>query len=131
MAEDKTETDQLEKNSTRFLKENATMYLDTYQYLAAKTAIYEGRGEMKGLVYCSLGLAGEAGELANKIKKIFARNEEMNKEALQKEIGDMLWYLSQMCYELGLGMQYVANQNLVKLMKRKKEGKLLGDGDDR
>lgn len=127
----KKETDYLDENTEEFIKKNATMYLDTYQFLAGKTAIYNGRGTMDGLVYCTLGLAGEAGELCNKIKKSWGRNEKLDRQALEKEIGDVLWYLSQMCYELGSGLQHVANQNLIKLMNRKNSNKLTGNGDNR
>jgi len=121
----------IEENDEKFIKDNASMYLDTYQYLAGKTALYEKRGQMEGLVYCVLGLAGEAGELANKVKKTFGRNEPLDKKALEKELGDILWYVSQAAFELGANLQGVGNKNLNKLWERKKKGVLTGSGDDR
>jgi len=119
------------ENEKEFIHSHATMYLDAYQYLAGKTAIYKGRGTIDGLAYCTLGLAGEAGELCNKVKKAWGRGEKLDKEALEKELGDILWYLSQACFEIGANLQGTANKNLIKLLKRKADGKLTGNGDNR
>ena len=87
------------------------------------------------IVYPTLGLTNEAGEVAGKIKKIFRdRNGEISaadREALKQELGDVLWYLTQICTELGLTLEEVAEANLVKLFSRQARGVITGDGDQR
>ena len=87
------------------------------------------------IVYPTLGLTNEAGEVAGKIKKIFRdRNGEINeadREALKQELGDVLWYLTQICTELDLTLEEVAEANLTKLFSRKARNVIGGDGDIR
>ena len=87
------------------------------------------------IVYPTLGLVNEAGEVAGKIKKIFRdRNGQIMAEdraALKQELGDVLWYLAQICTELDLSLEEVAEANLVKLFSRLERGKIRGDGDNR
>jgi NTP pyrophosphatase (non-canonical NTP hydrolase) len=87
------------------------------------------------IVYPTLGLANEAGEVAGKIKKIFRdRNgkiTEEDRQALKHELGDVLWYLAQICTELGLTLEEVAQANLEKLFSRLERGRIRGDGDNR
>lgn len=87
------------------------------------------------LVYPTLGLVNEAGELAGKIKKIFRDRggvvSEADREALKGELGDVLWYLAQICTELDLSLEEVAQHNLDKLRSRMERGTLGGDGDNR
>ena len=87
------------------------------------------------LVYPTMGLVNEAGEVAGKVKKIFRdRNGEVSdadRQALKKELGDVLWYLAQICTELDLSLSEVAEANLVKLFDRLERGALGGDGDQR
>ena len=82
-----------------------------------------------------MGLANEAGEVAGKIKKIFrdrgGRITEEDRQALKKELGDVLWYLTQICTELDLSLEEVAKANLTKLFSRMERGQLRGDGDER
>jgi NTP pyrophosphatase (non-canonical NTP hydrolase) len=87
------------------------------------------------IVYPTLGLANEAGEVAGKIKKIFRDragviNEE-DRQALKYELGDVLWYLTQICTELNLTLEEVAAANLEKLFSRLERGQIRGDGDER
>jgi len=106
-----------------------------YQIKANKTAVYPNQHSMAGLMYCSLGLAGEAGELCNKIKKIYRDynciipDEAFND--LEKEIGDCLWYLAQLCSELSLSLNHAASSNIQKLLSRKERNTLHGSGDNR
>ena len=104
-----------------------------YQKLSRKTAIYPQKG--KNFIYPTLGLAGEAGEVAEKIKKVLRDNQgiidEPRKEEIAKELGDVLWYLAQIATELGLSLEEVAQGNLKKLNKRKKRNRLSGNGDNR
>ena len=106
-----------------------------YKKRAEKTAIYPGKGEFKGLMYVSLGLAGEAGEYAEKMKK-FIRDDNCiitkeRRDLIVKELGDVLWYVANVANELHLDMEEIAINNLEKLNKRKEENKLHGDGDNR
>lgn len=87
------------------------------------------------IVYPTLGLVNEAGELAGKVKKIFRdKNGQINqadREALKQELGDVLWYLAQITTELDLTLAEVAEANLEKLFSRLERGKIGGDGDVR
>lgn len=87
------------------------------------------------IVYPTLGLANEAGEVAGKIKKIFRDKAgvigETEREALKQELGDVLWYFTQICTELDLTLEEVAEANIVKLASRQARGTLRGDGDVR
>lgn len=109
------------------------MNFSDYQKETKKTAVYPVVG--KSFVYPTLGLLGEAGEIAEKIKKIFRdENQELTEEKrdlLKKELGDVLWYLSQLATELGLDLQEVAEYNLDKLASRHTRGVIKGSGDNR
>lgn len=109
------------------------MEFNDYQKEARKTAIYPNLG--KNFVYPTLGLAGEAGEVAEKVKKIIRDgNGEVTaekKEELSKELGDVLWYVANLAEELGLNLDDIAKRNLEKLKSRQERGKLKGDGDNR
>ncbi len=109
------------------------MTFDEYQKLSRETAIYPDKG--KNFVYPTLGLIGEAGEVAEKIKKILRdKNRTINKETkkeLAKELGDVLWYLSQLITELNLSLDKVASLNIDKLSSRKERDILHGSGDNR
>ena len=87
------------------------------------------------IVYPTLGLANEAGEVAGKIKKIFRDRGgvigEEDRQALKYELGDVLWYLTQICTELNLTLEEVAAANLEKLFSRLERGQIRGDGDER
>jgi NTP pyrophosphatase (non-canonical NTP hydrolase) len=87
------------------------------------------------IVYPTLGLTNEAGEVAGKVKKIFRDHggqiSEADREALKHELGDVLWYLAQICTELDLSLAEVAEANLVKLFGRLERGTITGSGDER
>lgn len=87
------------------------------------------------IVYPTLGLVNEAGELAGKVKKIFRDKQgqigEEERQALKGELGDVLWYLTQICTELDLTLEEVAEANIEKLFSRLERGKIGGDGDNR
>ena len=87
------------------------------------------------IVYPTLGLVNEAGEVAGKIKKIFRDKDgvisEADRAALKSELGDVLWYLTQICTELDLSLDEVAAQNLTKLFDRLERGVIGGEGDVR
>ena len=100
---------------------------DHYQNIAATTAIYPASVQ---ILYPTLGLAGEAGEVANKVKKI-VRDGKLDKEGIASELGDCLWYIAAVCRDLGINMGDVAADNLAKLAKRKQNNTLQGNGDNR
>ncbi len=106
------------------------MEMDMYQSKSAETAVYPD--SLKGGVfYASLGLAGEVGELLNKIKKIARDGAVPDKEGITLELGDILWYVSAVASEMGIKMDDVAGANLEKLSRRKANGTLHGSGDNR
>lgn len=87
------------------------------------------------IVYPTLGLLNEAGEVAGKIKKIFRDREgvitDADRQELKKELGDVLWYLTQVASELDLTMQEIAEANIEKLYSRLDRGVIGGSGDER
>lgn len=109
------------------------MNLNEYQAKSAATAVYpEGPA---AIFYCTLGLCGESGEVAEKVKKVL-RDKGGNfnpstTDDIKLELGDVLWYLAQLATELGLTLQEVAEANLQKLQSRQQRGKLGGSGDER
>lgn len=109
------------------------MNFEEYQKESRKTASYPKIG--KNFVYPTLGVAGEAGEVAEKIKKIFrddgGRITKKRLGEIKKELGDLLWYISQTATELNLSLNDIAEDNLKKLFSRKKRGKIKGSGDNR
>lgn len=80
--------------------------------------------------YNAYGLAGEAGEYLEKVKK-FARDGTFDRVASAKELGDVLWYISQNARDLGYTLEEIAQMNLAKLKGRKERGVLKGSGDNR
>lgn len=100
---------------------------DYYQSAASDTAIYKTEHQV---LYPALGLAAEAGEVANKVKKIL-RDGKFDREGIADEIGDCLWYIAALCRDLNVDMGEVAKNNLDKLQDRKKRGTLKGNGDKR
>ena len=109
------------------------MDFETYQKQSRKTALYLDVD--KNFVYPTLGLVGESGEVAEKIKKVLRDKngviDENTKSEIKKELGDVLWYLSQLSTELNLSLDDIADENLQKLSSRMERNKLHGDGDNR
>ncbi len=109
------------------------MDLNHYQEQARTTALYPNVG--KNPIYPTLGLSGEAGEVADKVKKVIRDKggvfDEISSEAIMLELGDVLWYISQLSSELGYSLNSVAEANLLKLSSRAARGRLGGEGDKR
>jgi NTP pyrophosphatase (non-canonical NTP hydrolase) len=105
---------------------------DTYQDKAIETAFYPGRD---AYAYLGLGLTGEAGEVAEKFKKIIRDKEGMldlqDRDAIAKELGDVLWYVANIANELSYRLSDIAVMNLAKLASRADRGVLKGSGDNR
>ena len=116
------------------------MELNEYQQDALKTAVYPREFET---VYPALGMNGEAGEVADKVKKIirdtaYVRNDKgeivlphEKRESLALEVGDVLWYCATFAHDIGMTLDEVAKMNVAKLQSRQNRGQLRGSGDYR
>lgn len=106
------------------------MTLNDYQRLALETAIYPAP-----IVYPALGMCGEAGEVAGKVKKVLRDNNseftDEKKHEMAKEIGDVMWYCATLSNDLGYTLEEIAEMNYQKLHSRQLRGKLGGSGDNR
>ena len=109
------------------------MTFDEYQKESQKTASYPVVGAP--FIYPTLGLVGEAGEVAEKIKKIMRDNggvvDDARKTEIMKEMGDVLWYLAQLAVTLDMSLEDIAINNLEKLKSRLDRNLVHGDGDNR
>lgn len=109
------------------------MDFNEYQKRAREKAVYPTLGG--GVVFPTLGMVGEAGEVAEKVKKIFRDDageiSEEKKREIQKELGDVLWYLAQIAAELEIDLDDVATENLAKIESRHNRQVVHGDGDNR
>ena len=109
------------------------MDFQDYQQQSRRTAVYPEAG--RNFVYPALGLCGEAGEVAEKLKKVLRDNggelSEQTRTAVAAELGDVLWYVAQLASELGLDLGAIAQANLDKLASRQQRGVLQGSGDQR
>ena len=106
--------------------------LDMYQKVALTTAIYPRE---QAIIYPTLGLTGEAGEVANKVKKIIRDGSDSKDEKLvseiKAEIGDCLWYIAVLADDFDIKLSDIASTNLEKLANRKKNNTIHGSGDTR
>lgn len=109
------------------------MTFNEYQEKTRKTAVYPDLGH--NFIYPTIGLAGETGEVAEKIKKIIRDRgglvSESDRIEIRKELGDVLWYLAQISSEIGLDLETVAHGNIEKINSRLERGCLHGQGDNR
>lgn len=110
--------------------EKKEMTLNEYQKLALETAIYP-----QPIIYPTLGLTGEAGEVSDKVKKVLRDNDSVftdeKKLEIAKEVGDVLWYCATLSHDIGFKLEEIAQMNYDKLQSRKLRGKLHGNGDNR
>ncbi|WKZ25643.1 MAG: nucleoside triphosphate pyrophosphohydrolase family protein [bacterium] len=106
---------------------------DEYQKFCKSTAVYPKIG--KSFVYPLIGLQGEVGEVSEKIKKLFRDDKGIltkeKKVEITKELGDVLWYVSQLSTEFNLRLSDIVKGNIEKLSSRKERGKIHGSGDNR
>lgn len=106
--------------------------IDQYQEATGETAIYPGRHDLHGIMYAALGLAGEAGEIANKVKKLYRDEDSREKrEVIAAELGDVAWYMAELATQLDMRLSDILQSNLDKLKQRSASGTLKGSGDDR
>jgi len=110
------------------------MTFDEYQKRAQETAIANPDPLMDKTIW-AMGVAGEAGEVIEKWKKIVAYHEgiisEEDRNERDKELGDVVWYIAKFANSLDLSLDEIMNQNLAKLADRKKRGVQKGKGDNR
>jgi NTP pyrophosphatase (non-canonical NTP hydrolase) len=125
----------LEEEVKQWMKERymSDITATEYQRKAAETAIFP---KEKALEYLTLGLTGEAGEIANKVKKLLrdgADREDYHAKlnAIGKELGDVLWYCAMLAKEVDMNLGKIMEDNLEKLADRKARNRLQGDGDNR
>lgn len=101
----------------------STSSLDDYQHAAMRTTIHErGAADMKALSWNALGIAGEAGEVADLIKKHVAHGHELDEAKLTRELGDVLWYVAALAHDIGVSLSTVAHENVEKLKARYPDG---------
>jgi NTP pyrophosphatase (non-canonical NTP hydrolase) len=125
----------LEKQAKEFMERRnmSTITATEYQEKAAETAIFP---KQKALEYITLGLTGEAGEIANKVKKLIrdgADEETLEQKKIEigYELGDVLWYCAMLAREVDINLGHVMEKNIEKLNSRKERGTLGGSGDNR
>ena len=108
------------------------MTINEYQEGARRTAIYP---ESRQIIYPTLGLTGEAGEVADKVKKVIRDNQDVFTDECKKqialELGDVMWYAASLAHDLGYTLEEVCQMNLDKLASRMSRNKLHGSGDER
>ena len=110
-------------------------YLFCLLLRAEKTAVYPDAGKRNAneLMYLALGLSGEAGELANHIKKVYRDQMtiQQKEDSIKSELGDVMWYVLMLCRVAGLDLRDVIESTLNKLEDRQSRNVLHGDGDNR
>lgn len=109
------------------MEEDRRMNFKEYQSKAVSFAIYPATHKV---LYPTLGLCGEAGEVAEKVKKQ-VRDGVFNRHEVAKELGDVLWYLTNICNDIGYNLDEIANLNIDKLRSRKERDVIKGSGDNR
>jgi len=125
----------LEQEAKQFMERRgmSTITATEYQQKASETAIFP---KEKALEYITLGLTGEAGEIANKVKKLIrdgADEETLEQKKIEigYELGDVLWYCAMLAREVDINLGHIMEKNIEKLHSRKERGTLGGSGDNR
>ena len=111
-----------------------SMTLNDYQKDALVTAMFSGN-ELLDICHWTLGITGEGGEIAEKVKKIIRDNNAVISDEVKaeivKEIGDVLWYLAVLAKQLGVSFEEIGQANIAKLRSRQARDKIKGSGDNR
>lgn len=109
--------------------------LNEYQQRALETWLNHSNANSYNIIYPTLGLVGESGEVAEKVKKVLRDHngmfEDETRQAIALELGDVFWYLATLSYELGFSLKEIAEMNYEKLKSRKERNVIHGDGDNR
>lgn len=133
MAVNEDERPAVDQTASDAVDGSSLLGLNSYQRAAARTG--GAIAVDHPIVYPTLGLTNEAGEVAGKVKKIFRDRggvvTDADREALKFELGDVLWYLAELCTQLGIDLEDVAAANLNKIQGRVARGTMSGDGDYR
>lgn len=113
----------------------AELTLNEYQRMAGETASFGKDTQWDAVDYCTLGLTGEAGEVANKVKKVCRDDKKVftaeKCASIADELGDCMWYIAMCAENLGYSLEDIARMNYVKLQSRQERGVLGGSGDHR
>lgn len=113
----------------------AELTLNEYQRMAGETASFGKDTQWDAVDYCTLGLTGEAGEVANKVKKVCRDDKKVftaeKCESIADELGDCMWYIAMCAENLGYSLEDIARMNYAKLQSRQERGVLGGSGDHR
>jgi len=125
---DKMFSKEIDLSGERTLGGQANRTFNEYQSFVKSMKVYP---EKHAVVYPALGIAGEGGEVAEKVKKWLRGDRELDKLELLKEAGDVLWYLASLADDLGFTFQDMVDENVKKLSSRKARGVQKGDGDNR
>lgn len=109
------------------------MNFNKYQQEASGTAIYPDKntGSLNEINYLAMGLAAEVGEVNNKLKKVYRDSDWSNAKNIEKELGDVLWYLANLALALDIPFEHIAQSNIKKLKDRQERGVLGGSGNNR
>lgn len=106
------------------------MTLNEYQEQAHKTSLHN-----QPIIYPTLGLTGEAGEVADKVKKVIRDNDgiftEEKKHQTALELGDVMWYAAELAHDLGFTLEEICQMNLDKVFSRQQRNQIHGSGDER
>lgn len=111
--------------------------ISAYELFCASVAVYPGAGDrdVPQIIYTLLGLNGEAGEAADHAKKMLRDDDGIltpeRRDAILKEVGDSLWYVTRAAAELGSSLTEMMDQNIAKLTQRQKDSTLHGDNESR
>lgn len=103
-------------------------HFNDYQEFVKTMKVYPSEYKM---IYPTLGLVGEAGEVAEKVKKVLRGDRVIPREEIAKEVGDVLWYAAALAEDLGYTLEEIVMMNVAKLSDRKERGVVKGDGDQR
>lgn len=103
-------------------------HFNAYQEFVKTMKVYPSE---YNTIYPTLGLVGEAGEVAEKVKKVLRGDREIPREEIAKEVGDVLWYAAALAEDLGYTLEEIVMMNVAKLSDRKERGVVKGDGDRR
>lgn len=118
----------LETRLSQAMENRKTIEFNQYQEFVKSMKVYP---EKHAIVYPALGIAGEGGEIAEKVKKWLRGDRELDKTEVAKELGDVCWYIASMADDLGFTLEQVIQMNVEKLTSRKERGVQKGDGDNR